>query len=126
MGREGYPLPYVEDNLGKAHQVKSLLHATMLGSIPVSVEPHATLSTIKSVVQCHGLWDKSEDTITKEMADQRVVGTHCTMLRQEGELQPSDTLVLTFNRPMVPKGWTSSLAICASQYVSLSPALCCA
>ncbi len=55
----------------------------------------------KGVVWCWYLQDESEDNIMNEHTDQGVITTCHTTVRCDGVPQPSDTLILTFNKPRV-------------------------
>lgn len=75
---------------------------TKIGYLLWKVEQHCTLNPSKGVVWCHDLQDEPEESITQNCLARRVIGTHCTKVQQDGELWPTDTLVLIFNGPKVP------------------------
>jgi hypothetical protein len=83
-------------------QTSNLLKMTCIGPIQVLVEPHRQLNVSQGVISCWDLVDVPVEEIKAELADQHVIEVRRIMSRKTGQLQPTQSLILTFSLPSLP------------------------
>ena len=86
----------------QAKQLSRLQELSLFNNIPVSVPPHRTLNSSKSVVSCYDLKDMPEKEICENLAGQGVCAVRRIFRREGNSKVPTATLILTFNRPLLP------------------------
>ena len=64
---------------------------------------HSSLNTCKGVVRCPDLRGCSEQEILENMREQDVTEVRRIKIRRDGTLKDTNTLVFTFNTPVLPK-----------------------
>ena len=84
-------------------QAKNLLKTVTFVDRPVLVSVHKTLNSSRGVIRCRELSDLSEVEIRDELKTQGVVEVHCLMVKKEGKVINTNTLILTFNPLDMPK-----------------------
>lgn len=85
------------------NQGQKLLELKKIGTIDVEVNAHGTLNTCKGVVVCSDLLNCSEEEIARELASQGVIACRRLTMRRDGQIIPSASHVLTFNRSTLPE-----------------------
>ena len=85
------------------NQRQKLLELKKIGTIDVEVNAHGTLNTCKGVVVCSDLLNCSEEEIARELASQGVIACRRLTMRRDGQIIPSASHVLTFNRSTLPE-----------------------
>ncbi|KAL9694930.1 hypothetical protein quinque_014215 [Culex quinquefasciatus] len=99
----------------KLLQMKELIDGTK-----VTVTEHARLNQAKCINTCHTVEDLSEEELTEELADQRVIGVH-RLGRKGGK---SATMVITLRGTVVPKENFFGFDRCATRPYKQSPMQC--
>ncbi|GBM35041.1 hypothetical protein AVEN_240391-1 [Araneus ventricosus] len=84
-------------------QAKEILKLKSLSTIPVTVNPHATLNSSKGVISCGELLNESEDKITEELKIQGVIHVRGITIRRDGQLLNTKHLILTFDSNKLPE-----------------------
>ncbi|XP_041374116.1 uncharacterized protein LOC121387156 [Gigantopelta aegis] len=82
---------------------KNLLKSKFLCNVPFEVSPHSSLNSSKEVIHCRDLEGVREDEICTNLASQDVVLLKRISVHRNNDLVPTNTLVLTFNAPTLPK-----------------------
>ena len=71
--------------------------------ISVKVSLHQSLNSSKGVIRCPELHPCSDKEIIDNLTDQGVTGVRNVKVRKNGVLKSTNTYVLTFNTPILPK-----------------------
>ena len=74
-----------------------------LNEIPVKVTPHRSLNTSKGVIRSPDLRDSSDDEVLEALQPEGVTSVRHIKAKRNGVLQPTNTFVLTFSKPSLPK-----------------------
>ncbi|GBM53582.1 hypothetical protein AVEN_105474-1 [Araneus ventricosus] len=74
-----------------------------LSTIPVTVNPHATLNSSKGVISCGELLKESEEKITEELKSQEVIHVRRITIRRVGQVLNTKRLILTFDSNKLPE-----------------------
>ncbi|XP_046389311.1 uncharacterized protein LOC124158135 [Ischnura elegans] len=96
--RDGTVLIETADDL----QSEKLLGIKMFSELPVTVEPHRTLSSSKGVVSHFDFLHLDAETISEEMASQGVTGCRKITSRRNGEIKITTSVILTFAMETLP------------------------
>ncbi|GBO18595.1 hypothetical protein AVEN_59760-1 [Araneus ventricosus] len=78
-------------------QAKQIVKLNALSSIPVSVNPHATLNSSKGVISCGELLNESVEKITEELNSQGVTHVRRITIRRDGHIYPTHSAVSSAN-----------------------------
>ena len=81
---------------------KCLLKSKLLCNIPIKVSVHASLNTSKGVIRSRDLEGVSEEEICENLSSQGVSAVRRIKVRRNNELVPTNTFILTFDRPVLP------------------------
>ena len=86
-------------------QAKNLLGTTNFCGKQVKVTPHSSLNTSKGVIRCYSLRNDTDNDILKYFEEEGVPVTHIRRIsiKKQGNLVKTNTFVLTFNTPELPK-----------------------
>ncbi|GBN29702.1 hypothetical protein AVEN_51377-1 [Araneus ventricosus] len=84
----------------KAKQIAKL---NSLSTIPITVNPHATLNSSKGVIFCGELMNESVEKITEELSSQGVTHVRRITIRRDGHLLNTKHLILTFDSAKLPE-----------------------
>ncbi|MEW8548145.1 MAG: hypothetical protein AB2693_31970 [Candidatus Thiodiazotropha sp.] len=84
-------------------QVENLLKTTKIFDLKVKISLHNTLNSSKGVIRCPELRPCSDKDILENLKDQGVIGVRNISVRRNGEVKPTNTYVLTFDTPVLPK-----------------------
>ncbi|GBM53606.1 hypothetical protein AVEN_105493-1 [Araneus ventricosus] len=74
-----------------------------LSTIPVTVNPHATLNSSKEVISCGELLKESGEKITEELKSQEVIHVRRITIRRVGQVLNTKRLILTFDSNKLPE-----------------------
>ena len=85
---------------GQSEKIKEL---KKLAGVVVVVEPHSRYNTVKGVVRSKAFGQSTETSLRDHLAEQGVSDVKRVKLRRNGELQETDTYILTFNRTTAPR-----------------------
>ena len=97
---------------------KLLLKAKKIGTVPVSIVPHRSLNSSKGVVRCDALGDCEDAEIVKCLANSNVVEAKRIKVRRDGVLRNTNTVILTFCVPELPKEIRIGYNLCrVEQYI---------
>ena len=93
----------------KRAQAQNLLQTNCFVDRPVKVWVHKTLNSFLGVISCRDHADMSEVEIRDELKDQGMVGVNWVMLKKEGKVIPTNTLLdVRFSRtPKRDYSWLS-------------------
>ncbi|GBL95668.1 hypothetical protein AVEN_24864-1 [Araneus ventricosus] len=84
-------------------QAKQIAKLNSLSTIPVTVNPHATLNSSKGVISCGELLHESVEKITEELSSQGVTHVRRITIRRDGQLLNTKHLILTFDSAKLPE-----------------------
>ena len=84
-------------------QVENLLKTTKIFDLKVKISLHQCLNSSKGVIRCPELRPCSDKEIIDNLTDQGVTGVRNVSVRKNGVLKSTNTYVLTFNTPILPK-----------------------
>ncbi|GBN17300.1 hypothetical protein AVEN_131247-1, partial [Araneus ventricosus] len=84
-------------------QAKQIAKLNSLSTIPVTVNPHATLNSSKGVISCGELLNESAEKITEELSSQGVTHVRRITIRRDGQLLNTKHLILTFDSAKLPE-----------------------
>lgn len=85
----------------KAHS-DNLLKSKLLANCPIHVSAHNSLNLCKGIMRCPDLRDCSPGEILEGLRSQLVTEVKRIYVTRDGEKKPTNTFVITFNRPRVP------------------------
>ena len=80
-----------------------ILKLTEFSNLKVSATPHPSLNSSKGVIRCPDLSGISDEEILKELTPQEVSGVRRISFSKDNNRIPTNTLVLTFSNPTLPK-----------------------
>ena len=80
-----------------------ILKLTEFSSIKIKASAHPSLNSSKGVIRCPDLSGVPEEEILKELAPQEVSGVRRISFPKNNTRIPTNTLVLTFSTPNLPK-----------------------
>ena len=86
----------------KESHEKTLLQMKIFCNLKCSVKPHSSLNTSKGIVRCPALSKVTTEHIIEFMGEQGVTDVRRITVRRDGILKPTNTIVLTFNTPILP------------------------
>ena len=89
--------------LDRKQQVENLLKTTKIFDLKVKISLHNSLSSSKGVIRCLELRPCSDKEIIENLKEQGVTGVRNVSVRRNGVIKPTNTYVLTFNTPILPK-----------------------
>lgn len=102
-------------------KVAKLLELTeLIDGTAVRIMEHARLNQARCIVTCHSVSELSEEELTKELADQGVIGVH-RLGRKGGK---SATMVVTFRGTVVPNAIHFGYDICSTRTYKQAPMQC--
>ena len=84
-------------------QTKKLLQANALLGEACEVTRDPKLNTSKGTIQAYDLLDLTEDEVTEWLSEFGVVGAKRFTRRSAGKVEPTPTLLLTFDMPTCPQ-----------------------
>ena len=87
----------------RKQQVENLLKTTKIFDLKVKISLHNSLSSSKGVIRCSELRPCSDKEIIENLKEQGVTGVRNVSVRRNGVIKPTNTYVLTFNTPILPK-----------------------
>ena len=80
-----------------------ILKLTEFSSLQVKTTPHQSLNSSKGVIRCPDLSGMLEEEIKAELTPQEVSNVRRISFTKDGKRIPTNTLVLTFSNPNLPK-----------------------
>ena len=89
--------------MDKEKAVKTLLSTSMLANERVLITPHRTLNSSRGVIRSSSLRGLTNNYILDELKSQGVTNVRRILRKEQGQLQPTDIVVITFNSPDLPK-----------------------
>ena len=70
--------------------------------IPVKVSPHRSLNSSRGVIRCRDFRDCSDDEILDALKSQGVTSVKHITSNRNGTVEPTNTIIVTFNTPTAP------------------------
>jgi hypothetical protein len=89
-------------------QEKSALAMTKWIDTPISVSPHRSLNSSRGVIRCREFRDCDDDDILEDLRGQGVIAVKHILSKRNGKVEPTNTVILTFNKPTAPKSIKSA------------------
>ncbi|KAG7196346.1 hypothetical protein KM043_018792 [Ampulex compressa] len=83
-------------------QSKILLALKEFGNMSVHTFAHKSLNHNKGIITCSDLLNCTVEEIQDELADQGVIDVRRITRKRDGEIMPTASLILTFNKPFLP------------------------
>ena len=80
-----------------------LLKANTIGTIPVAITAHRSLNSSKGVVRCGALGNCDDAEIVRSLKNYNVTEARRIKVRRDGKLVETNTVILTFGVPELPK-----------------------
>jgi hypothetical protein len=80
-------------------QAENALKTQNWVDIPVKITPHRSLNSCKGVTRCRDLRDCSDEEVLEALNHEGVTQMMLNLTKNNGSAIPSNTFVLTFNRP---------------------------
>jgi hypothetical protein len=71
--------------------------------IPLKVTPHRSLNSSRGVIRCRDLRDCSEEEVLEALVHEGVTAVKHIYTKRNGTSLPTNTFILTFNKPCPPK-----------------------
>jgi hypothetical protein len=105
-------------------QTITLLDCKTIGHLSVSVTPHNTLNFSKGVISEPELRLISETEILDNLRSQNVCAVRRITVRRDGEFQPTNNIILTFNTPAIPEFITAGYLRCRVRAYIPNPLRC--
>ena len=87
----------------RKQQVENLLKTTKIFDLKVKISLHNSLNSSKGVIRCSELRHCSDKEIIENLKEQGVTGVRNVSVRRNGVIKPTNTYILTFNTPILPK-----------------------
>ena len=84
----------------------NLLKQDVFFKVPVKISAHPFLNSSKGVIRCRDLENCETDEIIENLKSQGVTDVKRMQFFRDGVGKPSNTYILTFNQPTVPKDIT--------------------
>ena len=89
--------------LDRKQEVENLLKTTKIFDLKVKISFYNSLNSSKGVIRCLELRPCSDKEIIENLKEQGVTGVRNVSVRRNGVIKPTNTYVLTFNTPILPK-----------------------
>ena len=86
----------------KVH-TENILKIKTFSDIPVTSFAHSSLNSSKGVIRCRDLAGVSDSEIVEGMKNEGVTAVRRIRIKRNNVLQDTNTIILTFNKPTVPK-----------------------
>ena len=80
-----------------------MLSTKKLFNLNVKISLHGSLNTSKGVIRCQDLGPCTDDEILENLKSEGVIHVRNIQVRRNGVLKRTNTYVLTFNTPILPK-----------------------
>ena len=87
----------------RKQQVENLLKTTKIFDLKVKISLHNSFNSSKGVIRCSELRPCSDKEIIENLKEQSVTVIRDVSVRRNGVIKPTNTYVLTFNTPVLPK-----------------------
>ena len=84
-------------------QVENLLKTTKIFDLSVKISLYNSPSSSKGVIRCSELRPCNDKEIIENLKEQGVTGVRIVSVRRNSVIKPTNTYVLTFNTPILPK-----------------------
>ena len=84
----------------RKQQIENLLKTTKIFDLEVKI---SLQNSSKGVIRCSELRPCSDKEITENLKEQSVTGVRNVSVHRNGVIKPTNTYVLTFNTPILPK-----------------------
>jgi hypothetical protein len=84
-------------------QAENALKMQMWVSTPVKVSAHRSLNTCKGVIRCRDLRDCTDEEVLEALNHEGVTHVKHIFTKKNGSAIPTNTFVITFNKPTLPK-----------------------
>jgi hypothetical protein len=84
-------------------QAENALKMQNWAGVPVKVSPHRSLNSCKGVIRCRDLRDCSDEEILEALNCEGVTHVKHIFTKKNGANVPTNTFILTFNKPTLPK-----------------------
>ena len=84
-------------------QTEQLLRQTKFYNINVRIFPHPTINSSKGILKDPAMKGVSEEEMKENLKSQGVTTVKRIIIKKEGKHNETNTFVLTFNTPVVPK-----------------------
>jgi hypothetical protein len=85
----------------KAQAASALAMHTWI-DVPIKVTPHRSLNVSRGVIRCRDFRDCDDDEILDALRSQGVTSVKHIMAKRDGKIEPTNTIILTFNVPVAP------------------------
>lgn len=86
-----------------ATQTTKLKEMKKIAGHPVEIKPHKVFNTVKGVVRSRAFSHNTIEELKNDLAEQGVADVVRLTTKREGEIQTTDTYILTFLRKELPK-----------------------
>ncbi|KAG7199851.1 hypothetical protein KM043_018846 [Ampulex compressa] len=83
-------------------QSKTLLGLTNFGDMAVHTSAHKSLNYNKGIITCPDLLNCTIEELQSELADQGIIDVRRITRKRDGEIMPTASIILTFNKPTLP------------------------
>ena len=87
----------------KKSHVENLLSTKKLFDLNVRISLHSTLNSCKGVIRCQDYAPCTDDEILENLKSEGVTDVRKIQVRRNGVVRRTNTYVLTFNTPILPK-----------------------
>jgi hypothetical protein len=85
------------------HQEKCAWAMKTWIDVPISVTPHRSLNSSRGVIRCHEFRDCVDAEVLEALRTQGVTDVKHIMTKRNDKMEPSNTLIVTFNTSVPPK-----------------------
>ncbi|XP_055943541.1 uncharacterized protein LOC129974670 [Argiope bruennichi] len=89
--------------VSNSSQATTLSKPTTLGNLKVNVSVHRSLNFSRGVISERGLKNHTEVELVQELSEQKVCAARCIYIKRDGQLIPTQHVVLTFSTTDLPK-----------------------
>lgn len=110
--------------MSEKNHTQLLLKTTNLAGVPVKVSAHKALNSSRCVIYCRELDNMSELEIKDELKPQGITGVERMKKRQNGNLVPSDSYILTCKTPVIPTEIKVAYLNCKTKVYIPNPQRC--
>lgn len=86
----------------RAHS-NNLLRSQQMAGINIESKPHVFLNSSKGIIKSKDLEQCSEKELVEELKNQGVTEAYRIKIKKENKVINTNTIILTFNRPNIPK-----------------------
>lgn len=105
-------------------QAENIMKCNLFGNIPVSVSAHSTLNTSRGVISERDLTYISEGEILENLREQNVIAVKRINIRRDGKFEPTQHLILTFDKPVLPASIKAGYLSCPVRPYIPNPLRC--